>query len=202
MKTLKNSIIIEDVTVGLHSLRQKDTKFKADGDYHVTALLKKESPEIKAVMAHINEILKKNGSNIKTEMKRQKSPINEEKNDGDKIFKKYEESNTLNNQGEIKGSHLKGLYGIKIRTNYDYKVIDMEKVELDKEKIAWTGAKVNIHCSPVWYSNKFGSGLTILLNNIQVIEEGLRSDSIEDAFGEVTQNETTNIEEKDGELPF
>lgn len=192
MKTLKSSIVIENAIVGLNSLKVKDTKFKADGDYHLIALLTKESSELKAVMGHIKKVLNDSGIKINAEIKKAKSPISE-KNDGDTIFKSFD--GQKNDKGELKGEYLKNTYGIKIRTTKDFKVIDMDRKELDKTQVAWSGALVNIHCSPYIYDNNFGKGLTIILNNIQIVEEGFGGyDSLVDAFGD--------IKEKEEDMPF
>lgn len=198
MKTLKSSIVIENVKVGLNSLQERDTKFKQDGDYHLTALLEKNSDELKAVMNYIREILKKENIKLEYEMAKEKSPISRHKMDGDIIAKKMVDEDRKNDKGEFKGQHLKGTYGIKIRTNKDFRVIDLDKKALDKMKINWTGAQVNIHCSPYVYNNNFGKGLTIILNAIQLIKEGeFGIDSIEDAFGSAEVKEVG-----EDELPF
>jgi Protein of unknown function (DUF2815) len=196
MKTLKSSIVIQNAIVGMNSLRDRDTKFKQDGDYHLTALLLKDSQELKEVMKYITEVLKKENLTMKAELKKDKSPINENKMNGDIIAQRMIDEDKKNDKGEFKGQHLKGTYGIKIRTTKDYKVIDTDNKELDKTKINWTGAEVNIHCSPYIYNNNFGKGLTIILNAIQVVNQGsFGVDTIEDAFG-------GTIEENDDELPF
>lgn len=194
MKKLQNSIVIENVKVGLNSLKVKDTKFNEEGSYYLIALLEKGKPELQSVMEYINEILKKEGNTIKKEMKRIKSPIEEVKCDGDIVFASFE--GTLNDRGELKGKYLEGTYGIKVRTSKDFKVLDVNKKEIDKASVNWSGAAVNVHCSPYVYSNKFGKGLTIPLLNIQVIEQGMGGfDSLESAFGEC------EVKNED-ELPF
>lgn len=194
MKKLQNSIVIENVKVGLNSLKVKDTKFNDEGSYYLIALLEKGKPELQSVMEYINEVLKKEGSNVKKEMKRIKSPIEEAKCDGDIVFASFE--GALNERLQLKGEYLKNMYGIKIRTCKDFKVLDVNKKEIDKASVNWSGATVNVHCSPYMYSNKFGKGLTIPLLNIQVLEQGMGGfDSLESAFGDC---EVKN----DDELPF
>lgn len=183
MKKLQNSIVIENVKVGLNSLKIKDTKFNKEGSFYLIALLEKGKPELQSVMEYINEVLKKEGSTVKKEMKRSKSPIEEVKCDGDIVFKSFE--GELNAKGEPKGEYLKGTYGIKIRTSKDFKVVDKDNKEIDKGSVNWSGATVNVHCSPYMFSNKFGKGLTIPLLNIQVLEQGMGGfDNINEAFGE------------------
>jgi hypothetical protein len=187
MKLVKNSIIIENATCGLNSLKKKDTTFNKEGNYYLIALLTKGSEELQSVMTYLSEVLKKENLTIKKEMKRSKSPIEENKCDGDIVFESLE--GAVNDRGELKGEYLKGTYGIKVRTTKDFKVIDMDKKLIDKTQVNWSGAKLNIHCTPYVYQNSFGKGLTIILNNIQVISQGFGADTIEDAFGEIVESE-------------
>ena len=204
MKTLPKSIIIENAKIGLHSLDKKDFKYRKEGNYHTTILLEKDSKEFKDFFKYVESVLKEKNIKLEDEMRRKDSTINKEQRDGDIIAKRYKEQGKKNSKGEISGQWLKGTYGVKIGTDKDFKVIDMDGKELDKTKVNWSGATVNVHCSPYIFSNNFGTGLSIILNNIQIVES-YTYDSIEDAFGEVKTKEDEPFDPDDLDeenLPF
>lgn len=202
MKKLANSIVLQEVTIGLNSLNKKDYKFKKDnGVYHLNVVIAKNSQEFKSLYGYIKEVLSKKNLEPKN-IKAEKMPIK----DGDKIFDSLEQ-----NAEKLKGEWLKGNYCIKILTERDYKVYDDTGVELDKRDVAFTGAKVNIHCTPYFYDNDFGKGIQILLHAINIIDEGFGAkDDSREAFGfdsednqESDVNDLGNTSDEDPEdLPF
>ncbi len=175
MKKLSNSIVLQGVQLGLNSLNKRDYKFKKDeGVYHCSVVIPKKSQEFNGLYGYIKEVLSKKNL-IPKDIKSDKMPIK----DGDKIFAGLKQDTE-----KIKGEWLKGNYTVKILTNRDYKVFDEIGQELDKKDVAFTGAKVNIHCTPYYYENDYGKGIQILLHAINVLDEGFGAkDDSREAFG-------------------
>ncbi len=193
MKTLKTSIVIQEITIGLNSLNKKDDKFKKDGgEYHLNAVLSKQSEEFKQLYAYIKEILSKKKLTPKN-IKKDKMPIK----DGDLIFKELEQTDSE----KVKGEWLKDNYLIKISTDREFKVFDVSGKELNNKDIAFTGANVEIHCTPYVYDNDFGKGVKILLHAIKIIQEGFGAhDDSREAFG--FGDEIPTLDDDSDELPF